>query len=287
MEAVAVDVDAICAAVAADVGESPDVVRADVELALRLLATPEQERPVVDKATKQLSRRGAEAAVEGLPTERLIDRYMSALPAIWDAARDMSPTPDALNEVGSWLLRAADIAAMAIAEGYTKADREIVARDATARRAFLEELLSSVVHDDPTFARLRRLAVRYGLNPGRFVPGGRDLAPPRRSRRRGARPCRPPCVANGRGLVDRPVAGRRDPAAAGAGPAAPDRGPGASRLARIRSPQDRVGQADAGLDGRHGSASRGGRGAVAVACPVGRHAASGGPNGARRVGRER
>jgi hypothetical protein len=166
MEAVASDADAICAAVAADVGEEPAVVRADVELSLRLLATPEQERPIVDKATKLLTRRGSEAAVEGLPTERLIDRYMSALPAIWDAARELNPTPDALNEVGSWLLRAADLAAMAIAEGYTKADREIVARDATARRAFLEELLSSVVMDDAASARLRRLAVRYGLNPG-------------------------------------------------------------------------------------------------------------------------
>jgi PucR C-terminal helix-turn-helix domain/GGDEF-like domain len=165
MEAVARDVDSICVAVATDVGEAPDVVRGDVELALRLLATPEQERPIVDKAAKLLTRRGADAAVEGLPTERLIDRYMSALPAIWDAARDLGPTPDALNEVGSWLLRAADLAAMAIAEGYTKADREIVARDATARRAFLEELLSSVVVDDAAFARLRRLAVRYGLNP--------------------------------------------------------------------------------------------------------------------------
>ncbi|HET9346158.1 MAG TPA: helix-turn-helix domain-containing protein [Candidatus Limnocylindrales bacterium] len=166
MEAVAREADAICAAVAADVGEPPDVVRADVELALGLLATPEQERPVVDKAAKLLTKRGAEAAVEGLPTERLIDRYMSALPAIWDTARDLNPTPDALNEVGSWLLRAADLAAMAIAEGYTTADREIVARDATARRAFLEELLSSVVLDDAAYARLRRLAVRYGLNPG-------------------------------------------------------------------------------------------------------------------------
>ena len=50
---------------AADVGESPEVVRADVELVLGLLATPEQERPVADKATKLLMKRGAEAAVEG------------------------------------------------------------------------------------------------------------------------------------------------------------------------------------------------------------------------------
>lgn len=165
MEAVARQVDAISAAVAADVGEEVAIVRPDVELALGLLATPEQARPIIDKATKVLTRRGTEAAIEGLPTERLIDRYMSALPAIWDVARDLNPTADALNEVGSWLLRAADLAAMSIAEGYTRADREIVARDATARRAFLEELLSSASMDDAAYARLRRLAVRYGLNP--------------------------------------------------------------------------------------------------------------------------
>jgi hypothetical protein len=166
MEAVAGEVEAIAALVAADVGEAPEIVRGDVELALTLLATPEQARPVAEKARRKLTARGAEAAIEGLPTERLIDRYMSALPAIWDVARDLRPEPDALNEVGSWLLRAAGLAAMSIAEGYTKADREIVARDATARRAFLEELLSSVPLDDAAFARLRRMAVRYGLDPG-------------------------------------------------------------------------------------------------------------------------
>ena len=165
METVARNIDRICAVVAADVGEDPATVRADVELVLQLLATPEQERPVADKASRRLRKRGAEAAVEGLPTERLIDRYMSALPAIWDVARDLQPEPAALNDVGAWLLRGADLAAMAIAEGYTEADRTIVARDSVARRAFLEELLSNVVLDDESASRLRRLASRYGLDP--------------------------------------------------------------------------------------------------------------------------
>jgi hypothetical protein len=158
MEAVAGEVDAICEAVAKDVGEPPEAVRADVELVLALLATPEGERPVVDRARRQFTRRGAEAAAEALPSEQLIDRFMSALPAIWDVARNLHPDPAALSEVGAWLLRGADIASMAIAAGYTEADRTIVARDSVARRAFLEELLSNV-------ARLRRLAVRYGLDP--------------------------------------------------------------------------------------------------------------------------
>jgi len=165
MEAVARDVDALCVAVATDVGERPEDVRADVELVLTLLATPEQQRPVADKARRLFMKRGARAAVAGLPSERLIDRYMSALPAIWDGAQRLKPQPAALAELGAWLLRAADLAAMSIAEGYTEADRAVVARDVVARRAFLEELLANVVIDDEGAARLRRLAIRYGLDP--------------------------------------------------------------------------------------------------------------------------
>ena len=165
MEAVARDADAIADVVARDVGESPEDVRSDVELVLTLLATPEQERPVSDRARRKFAKRGAEAAAEGLPSEQLIDRFMSALPAIWDVARDLHPEPAELNELGAWLLRAADLAGASIAEGYTDADRAIVVRDSVARRAFLEELLSHVALDAESEARLRRLAVRYGLDP--------------------------------------------------------------------------------------------------------------------------
>jgi hypothetical protein len=165
IEAIAVDAERLVGLVAENVGEGPDDVRGDVALALRLLASAEQGRPAGDRARIELVKRGAQAAEEGLPTERLIDRYMSAPPAIWDLARELDPETAALENLASWLLRGADVAALAIAEGYLGADRAIVARDATARRAFLEELLSSVSLDDAAAARLRRLAFRYGLDP--------------------------------------------------------------------------------------------------------------------------
>lgn len=165
IEAVSRDAERLCTMVAEDVGEGPDDVRGDVELALGLLASREQGRSTSDRAQAALVRRGAEAAEQGLPTERLIDRFMSALPAIWTMARELDPEPAALQDLASWLLRGADVAAMAISQGYLGTDRAIVARDATARRAFLDELLSSVALDDAALARLRRLATRYGLNP--------------------------------------------------------------------------------------------------------------------------
>lgn len=165
VKAVARDLDGLCATVAADVGETPEAVRPDVELALRLLAAKEQARNKRTGARATFLQRGAEAANEGLAAEQLIDRVLSTLPAIWDSALAMRPTSEALSDLGIWLLRGADITAQAIAEGYTTADRAIVARDVTARRAFLDEILSTFPPDEPAAARLRRLASRYGLNP--------------------------------------------------------------------------------------------------------------------------
>jgi len=165
IDAVADGVDRLCLLVSEDVGEGPDDVRGDVELVLRLLATREQRSAAIDRARAELIGRAAAAAEKGIPTERLIDRFMSALPAIWRLARELDPEPDALADLGAWLLNGADLAALAIAEGYLGTDRAVVARDATARRAFLEELLTSIVHDPTASARLRRLATRYGLDP--------------------------------------------------------------------------------------------------------------------------
>ena len=176
-DAVARAEDRICLHVAEDVGEGPDEVREDVRLALSLLATREQRSEARLRAREELMTRGAAAAERGVPTERLIDRFMSALPAIWAVARELDPEPEALADLGAWLLGGADLAAMAIAEGYLGTDRAVVARDATARRAFLEELLTSIGHDPPALARLRRLATRYGLDPlGRYLLIGISLS---------------------------------------------------------------------------------------------------------------
>ena len=56
------------------------------------------------------------------------------------------------------------MSSLAVGEGYRATERELLARDAAARRAALEELLDA----EPTTARaalrLRRLAMRYGMD---------------------------------------------------------------------------------------------------------------------------
>ena len=56
---------------------------------------------------------------------------------------------------------------LAATDGYRTAERDIVARMAEARRGALHELLGVVAADAPSEARLRRVAVRHGLDPDR------------------------------------------------------------------------------------------------------------------------
>ena len=68
-------------------------------------------------------------------------------------------------ELGRWLLLWTEMSSMAVVEGYRATELEILARDAAARRAAIDELLGSVAADARSAARRRRLAMRYGLDP--------------------------------------------------------------------------------------------------------------------------
>ena len=88
--------------------------------------------------------------------------------AIWEHGvgriRDSDLGADRYEVLGRWLLLASEMTSLAIGEGYRATERELLARDAAARRAALEELLGA----EPTTARaaqrLRRLAMRYGMD---------------------------------------------------------------------------------------------------------------------------
>jgi hypothetical protein len=73
--------------------------------------------------------------------------------------------PDRYAELGRWLLLWTEMSTLATSEGYRAAERDIVARDVGARRAAIDELLGSVAADGRAASRLRRLAIRYGLEP--------------------------------------------------------------------------------------------------------------------------
>jgi hypothetical protein len=109
---------------------------------------------------------GAQAARDGIPAERFLQRFTSTTWLVWEAAR-AHPTADreVLEEFGETLLRGIDLLVGAVADGYNAVDRETVARNAEMRRALLEELLSDAPADPVAAARRRRLADRYGLDP--------------------------------------------------------------------------------------------------------------------------
>jgi hypothetical protein len=70
-----------------------------------------------------------------------------------------------MAELGRWLLLWTEMSTLATSEGYRAAERDILARDVAARRAAVDELLGSTASEGRVAARLRRLAMRYGLDP--------------------------------------------------------------------------------------------------------------------------
>jgi hypothetical protein len=160
--AIAGESASLVAGVAADVGESPETVRPVVELVLRLLL----DQPGIPKGRAIMRLAGAQAARDGIPAERFLQRFTSTTWMIWEAAR-AHPSIDraVLENVGQTLLRGIDLLVGAVADGYNAVDRETVAHDAEMRRALLEDILSTAPSDPVAAARRRRTADRYGLDP--------------------------------------------------------------------------------------------------------------------------
>ncbi len=113
---------------------------------------------------------GARASEQGVPLRALVDLYLSAtwrawraLPAVRDAA-----DPHAIHDVGEAVLRAADDAVAAAAEGYQAAGRWAIRREEAARREFVDDLLSGT--GEPS--RLLTSAELFGVD----VVGGHVVA---------------------------------------------------------------------------------------------------------------
>jgi hypothetical protein len=114
---------------------------------------------------------GAIAARTDRPMVILLHRYAVTRRLMW--ARSVTAfhagllDPDLLARFGRFLLLWNELTSLAVTEGYRAAEREILARDVEARRGALQELLGVVSDDAASEARLRRVAVRHGLNPDR------------------------------------------------------------------------------------------------------------------------
>jgi hypothetical protein len=155
------DLDAIVAVVAADVGEPGGDVRDAVEEVIRLALGPAEP----GTAAAIVEADGERAARDGMLPEQLIDRYLSTLWAIWEVRAAGSSSRGSLVMLGDRLLHAADELVAAVAEGYRAVERELIVRNAEARRAFLEELLGAVAVDTTSIGRLRRVSARNGVDP--------------------------------------------------------------------------------------------------------------------------
>jgi len=116
----------------------------------------------------------ASGAIAAQTDRRLVvmqHRYAVTRRLIWEhciaAMQAGHLEPDLLATFGRFLLLWNELTSLAVTDGYRMAERDILARTVEARRGALQELLGVVVADVATEARLRRVAVRNGLNPDR------------------------------------------------------------------------------------------------------------------------
>jgi hypothetical protein len=116
---------------------------------------------------------GAIAARSGMRLVLFLARLAVIRRVVWDRCVDEQRAgmldAETLGEMGRWIFLWTEISSLVVTDGYRAAEREILARDAQARRSALEELLGVVASDALTVARLRRVAGRFGLDPdGRY-----------------------------------------------------------------------------------------------------------------------
>ena len=114
---------------------------------------------------------GAIAARTDRPLVVLLHRYAVTRRLIWEhcvaAMQAGRLDPGLLAAFGRFLLLWNELTSLAVTDGYRIAERDILARSVEARRGALQELLGVVADDAASEARLRRVAVRHGLNPDR------------------------------------------------------------------------------------------------------------------------
>lgn len=113
---------------------------------------------------------GARAARAGIPISRKVDVVLTTSWVVLEAAaaagrEGSGPDPDALLDLSVRLMRGADLAASALAEGYASAERALAARTAAVRRGVLDELLAISRLDAAGVARAIRRAASIGLDP--------------------------------------------------------------------------------------------------------------------------
>lgn len=111
------------------------------------------------EAVRLLGRRAAE---QGVSAGRGVDLYLSAARRVWDGLPAVVRERDnaAVRAAAGAVLRVVDDAVATFAEGYAEAGREMVRREATLRRALVEDLLRGDAH----LSELVERAEPFGLD---------------------------------------------------------------------------------------------------------------------------
>lgn len=103
---------------------------------------------------------GTRAAEQGLPLRGVIDLYLSATWLAWPSLPGVrtATAADALRQIGTAVVRAADRTVIAIVEGYEEAQRWSLRQEESFRREFVDDLL-----EGRNLETLAERAERYGL----------------------------------------------------------------------------------------------------------------------------
>jgi hypothetical protein len=100
-------------------------------------------RLLTERELEACRRHGQEAAGLGLPLPRVVDAYLTATWQVWDELPSARAAENVtvLRSVTRSVLRAADDAAAALAEGYDQARLATIRREEALRREFIDDLL--------------------------------------------------------------------------------------------------------------------------------------------------
>ncbi len=153
-----VDVAAIVARAATGSGApSSEFLDGYVEMLVAVSATG---RRLADDELGSRRLLGAAAAERNVPLRALIDLYLSANWLTWRELPAVAGAGGAaVRGIAESVLRAADDAIVALAEGYDEAQRLVMRQEETRRREFIDDLLTG----RGDLGRLAETAERFGL----------------------------------------------------------------------------------------------------------------------------
>src|ERR1035438_3166295 len=160
-----VDLDAIARAASREAGGVAPELLADYLPAVADAARTGRRLATAELA--QYGRAGERAAESGVALRGLVDLYLSATWRLW---RELPGLAD-LRAAGLGVLRAADDAVAAAAEGFERAHLSIARREEAERLEFVDDLLSGRGGLPDLMARGERLGLRLA-GPQQVVLGG-------------------------------------------------------------------------------------------------------------------